>query len=72
MSTSTTPYTFHWICPRPTCHTCLPRPQHTQPLKPSYFDDYEESEEYELELEREEIGTPLLMQLPTALLIKEF
>jgi hypothetical protein len=33
-------YTFHWICPRSSCHTCIPIPQPPQRLHSNYYHDF--------------------------------
>jgi len=61
-TTTTTPppphttYTFHWICPRPSCHTCTPLPRATHPLPATYFLEYEDADQAQIERELEMIG----------------
>jgi hypothetical protein len=60
--TTTTPdpphpsYTFYWICPRPSCHTCSPAPRPIQPLSSTYFNDYQDMQQLAQDWEVEEIG----------------
>jgi hypothetical protein len=64
-TTLTTPapsptYTFHWICPRSSCHTCPTRSVPFATAPPRQFEDYEDQQQLHLEYEYEEIGELVL------------
>jgi hypothetical protein len=50
-------YTFHWICPRPSCHTCpTPHLQSSSRLPEDYFNTYDDMQQLANEWDMEEIG----------------
>lgn len=49
-------YTFHWICPRPSCHTCPTRSRPAALAPGGQYDHYEDMLQLEHEYEHEEMG----------------
>jgi hypothetical protein len=52
--------TFYWICLRSSCHTCLLHSRSSQPLSPSYFHDYSDTQQLAQEWEIEELNATAL------------
>lgn len=57
-------FTFRWICPNASCHTCPARTMKYQPswegLHAEYFDDYGDMKQLALEVEMEELSPKVL------------
>lgn len=53
---STPSYTFHWICPLPSCHTCPTRSRPATLAPEGQFDNYDDMQQLEHEYEHEEMG----------------
>ncbi|KAH5235543.1 hypothetical protein HBI62_004880 [Parastagonospora nodorum] len=59
-SSSSPTYTFHWICPVPSCHTCPTRSRPATLAPEGQFDNYEDMQQLAHEYEHEEMGSVTL------------